>query len=46
MILTIFTCLFIVDCGAYFASGRQRFQKWKYLLPCIGGWMALRDRLK
>lgn len=31
---------------AYYRSGEQRFKKWRYILPFVGGWMALIDSVK
>ncbi|MEJ0089404.1 MAG: hypothetical protein WDM80_06635 [Limisphaerales bacterium] len=45
MILTIYCAMICVDMCAYYASGQQRFKKRRYLLPAIGGWISLHDKL-
>jgi hypothetical protein len=46
MILTIYISLFVADLFAGYATGSTRRKKLRYLLPCVGGWLALADKLK
>jgi len=34
----------VADMMAWLKSGQQRFKKWRYIIPVIGGWMALYDK--
>jgi len=41
----ILITLFLADMCAYYASGNHRFKKRIYLIPLIGGWLALWGKL-
>lgn len=45
MITGIYIGIWIADYACWFLSGHQRYKHLRYLTPCVGGFMAIYDRI-